>query len=286
MIARGFKSVGWVAAVGAAALGCYMLSLQVATERADLAKVERQIISTKQQIRSLQTELGTRGRLTQLEQWNNDVLALAAPASGQFLQDEFTLARLETHDATVGDNAPVRMAALETDQAASTAPAVAAKPVPAIAAPDAQAPAIRPDLVHRASFTTPPPAAAASTTAEKPARTAVLPDPAKPAKAKATVPARAIATASADSRSPSADKPAAASTPARDPAGRPKARTEVARAVSTPTAPARVATTRAAERGSAARAETGAPARSTVSRTAADRPTPGRAAGGATAGKK
>src|SRR6185503_4593571 len=101
------KSVGWVAGVGAAALGCYMLSLRVATERADLARVERQIIATKQQIRSLQTELGTRGRLTQLEQWNNDVLALAAPASGQFLQDEFTLARLETHEATVADNAPV-----------------------------------------------------------------------------------------------------------------------------------------------------------------------------------
>ena len=67
---RGFRSVGWVAAVGGAALSCYILSLQVATERSDLAKVEAKIISTKQQIRSLQTELGTRGRLTQLEQWN------------------------------------------------------------------------------------------------------------------------------------------------------------------------------------------------------------------------
>ena len=64
MIARGFKPVVWVAAVGTAALGCYMLSLQVAAERAELARLERQIISTQQQIRSLQTELGTRGRVT------------------------------------------------------------------------------------------------------------------------------------------------------------------------------------------------------------------------------
>ena len=88
MIARGFKSVVWVAAVGGAALGCYMLSLQVATERADLAKVEARIIATKQQIRSLQTELGTRGRLSQLEQWNADVLALSAPATGQYLKED------------------------------------------------------------------------------------------------------------------------------------------------------------------------------------------------------
>ena len=37
MMARGFKPVGWVAGVAAAALGCYMLSLNVASERAELA---------------------------------------------------------------------------------------------------------------------------------------------------------------------------------------------------------------------------------------------------------
>ena len=39
MIARGFKSVIWVATVGGAALSCYMVSLRVATERNELAKV-------------------------------------------------------------------------------------------------------------------------------------------------------------------------------------------------------------------------------------------------------
>ncbi|MBA3676959.1 MAG: hypothetical protein H0W74_06085 [Sphingosinicella sp.] len=111
MIARGFKPVGWVAAVAGAALGCYMLSLNVASERADLASVERQIIAAKQDIRALQTELGTRGRLAQLEHWNADVLALSAPASKQFLQNEFRLAGFSQTPPTIDESAAqVRMA--------------------------------------------------------------------------------------------------------------------------------------------------------------------------------
>jgi hypothetical protein len=67
MIARSFKSVIWVATVGGAALACYMVSLRVATERADLVKVEHQILAAKREIRMLQTELGTRGRMSQLD---------------------------------------------------------------------------------------------------------------------------------------------------------------------------------------------------------------------------
>src|SRR5687768_15271956 len=149
MIARGFKSVVWVAAVGGAALGCYMLSLQVATERADLAKVEARIIATKQQIRSLQTELGTRGRLSQLEQWNADVLALSAPASGQFLDNEVLLARLDMNDQSIDERAAVRMASMETgDAPAAEAPAVAR---PKLAVEDKVPPAAQPAIVHRAS---------------------------------------------------------------------------------------------------------------------------------------
>jgi hypothetical protein len=173
MIGRGFKSVGWVAAVGGAALSCYMLSLRVATERADLAKVESRIISTKQQIRSLQTELGTRGRLSQLEQWNTDVLALAAPASGQFLQDEFTLARLDRRDPTLEDRAPVRLASMETDDtppaAAAPAPAPDTRAAPSVQTPPAPAGQVQPSLVRRASFTPgqPSPAPADTRTARR-----------------------------------------------------------------------------------------------------------------------
>jgi hypothetical protein len=156
MIVRGFKSVMWVAAVGGAAIGCYMISLRVATERADLARVERQIVAAKQQIRSLQTELGTRGRLSQLERWNADVLALAAPASGQFLEDEFTLARLDLRDQTVAERAEVRMASLETEQAPAAPKTPAEAPAVKVArAVETEAPAprqVQPAIVHRAAF--------------------------------------------------------------------------------------------------------------------------------------
>lgn len=118
MITQGFKPVGWVAAVATAALGCYMLSLNVASERAELASLERRIIATKQEIRTLQTELGTRGRLAQLDQWNADVLALSAPTSSQFLEDEFMLARFDRHEKTVAERAPVQMAAMEAPKPA------------------------------------------------------------------------------------------------------------------------------------------------------------------------
>jgi hypothetical protein len=175
MIVRGFKSVLWVGAVGSAALSCYMVSLRVATERADLARVEGQIVDAKRDIRTLETELGTRGRLAQLEDWNTNVLALSAPSSGQFVKDAYTLARLQTHEPTVEQrSSEVRMASLETGQAPPPKAQAAVKPqhsadpdsAPASkAAPDAAplprvveavaaAPAARPTtLVHRASYT-------------------------------------------------------------------------------------------------------------------------------------
>jgi hypothetical protein len=120
---RGFKPVGWVAAVGGAALGCYMLSLNVAAERAELAKIEHRILVAKTDIRALQTELGTRGRLQQLEHWNAEVLALSAPSANQFVENELMLARFETREPTIEDQAKVQMASATT-----TAPAPAPQP--------------------------------------------------------------------------------------------------------------------------------------------------------------
>ncbi len=151
MIARGFKPVGLVAGVAVAALSCYMLSLNVAAERAELAKLERRIIMAKRDIRTLQTELGTRGRLQQLESWNTNVLALAAPTSAQFLEDELTLARFDQREKTMEERTAVQLAA--ADMAAPQA-----KPQPRVEtrvqyadAPAAQAQAR--SLVQRASLT-------------------------------------------------------------------------------------------------------------------------------------
>lgn len=156
MMPRGFKPVGWVAAVGGAALGCYMLSLNVASERAELVKVERQIVQAKQEIRALQTELGTRGRLQQLEHWNAEVLALSAPAAPQFIENEMMLARFETHEPTIEDKAKVQMASVVTAPApVAKAPAAPAgkKLSPADYAAAAERAATRPQpMLRQASF--------------------------------------------------------------------------------------------------------------------------------------
>ena len=175
MIARGFKPVAWVAAVGTAALGCYMLSLQVAAERAELAGVERRIVAAQQAIRTLQTELGTRGRLQQLEQWNAEVLALSAPAAGQFLESTVSLARFDAGPRAVQVDAPVRMASAEAapaPPAPSPQPAVrlasAQVPTPparaALASGPAEAPAVRRAALAVAAAPTPASAAPARAT--------------------------------------------------------------------------------------------------------------------------
>lgn len=99
MIVQSFRSVLWVGAVAGAAISCYMVSLRVAAERAALERVETNILIAKRDIRSLDTELTTRGRLRQLERWNSDVLALTAPTEGQFLEGEVQLASLGGGDA-------------------------------------------------------------------------------------------------------------------------------------------------------------------------------------------
>ena len=179
---KGFRSVGWVAAVGGAALGCYMVSLEVATERADLAQVEAQIIAAKQDIRALQTELGTRGRLSQLEHWNAEVLALSAPSSSQFVDDAFTLARLEQREPTLGDRvADIRLAS--ADSAAPAAPSAPAAPVVRAVAPAAEP--VEPALVRRASLVTLPAEQAPPAQPKKPA--------ARPVKAAAKPAAQPVA---------------------------------------------------------------------------------------------
>ena len=79
MSARGFGSVFMVGAVAGAALGFYLVSLRVASERAALENVENKIALAQRDIRLLQTEIGTRGRLAQLERWNVKFIRLSAP---------------------------------------------------------------------------------------------------------------------------------------------------------------------------------------------------------------
>jgi len=204
MIAKGFKPVIWVTAVGTAALACYMLSLRVAAERADLAGLERRIISTQQQIRALNTELGTRGRVQQLQLWNDEVLALVAPVSGQYLAGGVSLARFETRQPVLADQAEVRMASAEVPAPGAPAAPVSVQPQRAVAAaPAPAAPLRQPAMVHRASLTVEPaapaaaraepprPAAAAARPPVQPARTRTA--SAEPAPVRAEAPPRPAA---------------------------------------------------------------------------------------------
>lgn len=114
MIAQRFASLGHVAGVAAGAIGLYLISSQVAVERAKLEAVEREIGLAQREMRQLQTELGTRASLRQLEKWNGEVLALSAPKAGQYLSGEMQLASFDP--GSLGD-APNRPPAVMTASA-------------------------------------------------------------------------------------------------------------------------------------------------------------------------
>jgi hypothetical protein len=121
MSSRSFHSLFMVASCAGAALGCYMVSLRVASERAKLESVETRIVLAQRDMRVLQTEIGTRGRLSQLERWNAGAFALGAPSADQFLKGGFELARLARPERKVDFQAPVVLASAP---APSKAPAV------------------------------------------------------------------------------------------------------------------------------------------------------------------
>jgi hypothetical protein len=166
MSAHGFKSVYMAASVVGAALACYLVSLNVASERAKLEAVEEKIVLAQRDIRVLQTEIGTRGRLAQLERWNARFIRLSAPSADQFVEGGFQLAAMIRPDRRPAIEAPVVLAAAPAAEAlrrhVTTSDAVA------------------PDLLHTASFAKPAPAAS-----RKPARppAPAAPEPVKSAAA-------------------------------------------------------------------------------------------------------
>lgn len=106
MIVQRFRAVGWVAMVAIAATLLYLISLQVAVERGKLEAVNAQIMSVKRDLRQLQTELGTRASMRQLERWNGDVLALSAPKATQFVNNGAQLVALDLDAERLTPNAP------------------------------------------------------------------------------------------------------------------------------------------------------------------------------------
>lgn len=89
------QSLIWVFLVALGALGAYMVSLKVATERNELMNVRMQIARAKGDIRYLETEFGARASMRQLESWNQHDFLYATPTSQQYLAGERALAQLD-----------------------------------------------------------------------------------------------------------------------------------------------------------------------------------------------
>lgn len=123
MIAQRFRALGWVAGIASAATGLYIVSLQVAAERAKLEDVDRRIAAAHRDMLQLKTELSTRASFRQLERWNEDELSMAAPKAAQYLRSETELASL-TPDRL--DPVPTTVAPRAQLAAATTAPAAPA----------------------------------------------------------------------------------------------------------------------------------------------------------------
>ena len=171
MSTRSFRSVFMVASCAGAALGCYLVSLRVASERSALEGVETQIVMAQRDIRLLQTEIGTRGRLSQLERWNAGAFALSAPSADQFLSGSFELARLVRPERHVDIQAPVVLASAPAPESKSPLAGEAGGEDLSVAPASDRGP-----LLHQASLKT--------GTREAPARpVAALP---RPAAAKST----------------------------------------------------------------------------------------------------
>jgi hypothetical protein len=183
MSAHGFKSVFMAASVVGAALGCYLVSLNVASERAKLENVEEKIVLTQRDIRVLQTEIGTRGRLAQLERWNARFIRLSAPSADQFVEGGYQLAAMVRPDKRPTIQAPVVLAAAPAEDRL-------ARPVVTSDAEDAPPPAVASrrdvaELMHTVSYARPErrandkPNRPAVTVTAKPAKSAMA-DPLAP----------------------------------------------------------------------------------------------------------
>ena len=190
MSARGFGSIIWAGAVAGAALGFYLVSLNVASERAELEDVETRIALAQRDIRLLQTEIGTRGRLAQLERWNVKFIRLGAPTADQFVDGGFQLATLVAPPKKPAIEAPVVLASAPVEQAIpQQQQRLAGGPAETRPAPRAAS-----EMVHVASYSLPErPVAARPQTASPAVMKPVMAKPAAATKTSKTAMADPVA---------------------------------------------------------------------------------------------
>lgn len=129
------QSLFWVLLVALGALGAYLVSLRVATERNELMRVRTQIAQARADIRYLETEFGARANMRQLERWNAEDFRYSALPAEHYLDDERQLAHLDGMEANGPDYVaqPVMVAMIQTGENGESDLA----PAPAAASPAA-----------------------------------------------------------------------------------------------------------------------------------------------------
>jgi hypothetical protein len=176
--------------------------LKVASERARLESVEAQIASTERDIRVLETEIGTRGRLAQLERWNANFIRLSAPSADQILECGFQLAGMVRPQAKPAIDAPVVLAA---------APAGAGGSKPALISDSDEAKrpaaAVPADMMVRAGYAAPVTRPEAKPDAgPKPAKAAPRPAAARPVTVRPAAPSDPLAPAPSEAKDAAPDQ--------------------------------------------------------------------------------
>lgn len=100
MAVVGINGIGWFAVGVVVALGCYTASSRVAAQRERIGAIDRSIDQARSDIRMLKAEFATRANILQIEQWNGDVMRLAAPQVGQIVSHDTALASIDGGAAT------------------------------------------------------------------------------------------------------------------------------------------------------------------------------------------
>ncbi|MEP6784952.1 MAG: hypothetical protein ABI898_04330 [Sphingomonadales bacterium] len=126
MIAQRFRALGWAAGIACASTGLYLISLQVAAERAKLEAIDGRISAAQRDMQRLKTELSSRASYRQLEKWNTEDLTMAAPTAAQYFKSESQLASLSPESLDPAPEALVPRAQLAAATVKAPAPVSAA----------------------------------------------------------------------------------------------------------------------------------------------------------------
>ena len=111
------RRMGWLAVLSLCTV-CYLaLHLKVHAVQSEVVRSERQIIALENRRMLLETEFETRASQEQLASWNRLDFGYAAPAAGQFVENERQLAKFGTPRGP-GAPAPILVAAVTSGEKA------------------------------------------------------------------------------------------------------------------------------------------------------------------------